>query len=466
MSDADDEKSLDEKQMAEEPLQGRAAAEPEVTVPPNENSPAPLVTAKAPPNLPPEVGQTTGDTSSPPWGLTTKAITASAILILGALVIWRFQFLISPIVLAAVLAYLLNPLISWLRRKTEITRPQAVLIVYALVLVILGIGGFSLGVVVAQQSLLLWQSLPEFLPRLVESIQQNAQSWANIKWTWGPYTFEPGAAFDVIDWSSVGSNLASSIRTFLGRSGLVLAGVASATIGTLSDTIFVVIVSIYLAMDGPRFGRGISELAQQPGYRRDAERLIKDSIKIWDAYLRGQVILGIVIFVLVSIGLSILGVNNALELGLLSGVLEFLPIIGPFIGTGAAVLVALVQDGNSWGLSPWLFALIVLGVMFLIQQIENSVLVPRIVGDALDLHALVVLIGVLMGTSLAGLLGAVLAAPVIATLKLFGTYVWRKMLDVPPFEDDVPADDSGGGQNEGGAFASITGWLSSRSSRT
>jgi predicted PurR-regulated permease PerM len=104
--------------------------------------------------------------------------------------------------------------------------------------------------------------------------------------------------------------------------------------------------------------------------------------------------------------------------------------------------------------------------MFLIQQIENTVLVPRIVGDALDLHALVVLIGVLMGTSLAGLLGAVLAAPVIATLKLFGTYIWRKMLDLPPFADDPP-DDAGIGSGGGnGAMAWLTGWFGSRASRT
>src|SRR5690606_9736804 len=125
--------------------------------------------------------------------------------------------------------------------------------------------------------------------------------------------------------------------------------------------------------------------------------------------------------------------NNAFELGILSGLLEFLPIIGPVIGAGAAVLVALLQNSNPWGVSPWLFALIVLGAMILIQQVENGVLVPRIGGDALDLHPVVVMVGVIMGTSLAGLLGAILAAPVLATLKLYGIYVWRKLLDLPPF---------------------------------
>jgi predicted PurR-regulated permease PerM len=407
------------------------------------------------------------DPESPPWGLTTKAIMASAVLILAALVVWRFQFLISPLVLAAVIAYLLNPLISWVRRKTEITRAQAVLIVYGLLLVLFGVGSFFLGVIVAQQSVRLWESLPEFLPRLIETAQERAQAYEDVRWIIGPYVVEPGSLLELIDWDSIAADLATSLRTIAGRSGLWLAGVATATIGTLGDTFFVLIVSIYLAMDGPRIGHSISELAHQPGYRRDAERLINDSIKIWDAYLRGQVILGIVIFVVVAVSLGVLGVNNALELGILSGILEFLPVIGPFIGTAAAVIVALLQDSVPWGLSPWIFALIVLVVMIIIQQIENAVLVPRIVGDALDLHALVVMIGVLMGTSLAGLLGAVLAAPVIATLKLFGTYVWRKMLDLPPFPDDAPDESATTGNKDShGVMAILTEWFGSRASRT
>jgi predicted PurR-regulated permease PerM len=104
--------------------------------------------------------------------------------------------------------------------------------------------------------------------------------------------------------------------------------------------------------------------------------------------------------------------------------------------------------------------------MILIQQVENAFLVPRIVGDALDLHPLVVLIGVLMGTSLAGLLGAVLAAPVIATLLLFGNYIWRKMLDLPPFPDDPPEPAKSGSRGNSRSLAWLTGWFGSRSSRT
>ena len=81
--------------------------------------------------------------------------------------------------------------------------------------------------------------------------------------------------------------------------------------------------------------------------------------------------------------------------------------------------------------------------MVLVQQIENNFLVPRIVGDALDLNPLVVFVGALAGASFAGVLGTVLAAPVIATLKLLGVYAWRKMFDLDPFPEpeNTPEDE-------------------------
>ena len=96
-------------------------------------------------------------------------------------------------------------------------------------------------------------------------------------------------------------------------------------------------------------------------------------------------------------------------------------------------------QGESW---QYIFVAIVLGVMLAIQQYENSILVPRIVGDALDLHPLLVMVSVFMGGSLAGILGAILAAPVAASLKLYGIYVWRKMFDDYPFQHPEPDPDA------------------------
>jgi predicted PurR-regulated permease PerM len=260
-----------------------------------------------------------------------------------------------------------------------------------------------------------------------------------------------------VDFDALSIELRQVLQTLAGRSGRWLANVAQATVSTLGETLMVLVFSIYMAIDSPRVGGVISDLAHQPGYRRDADRLMRDTMLIWNAYLRGQVILALVIGVVVTIALSILQVNNALALGVLSGLLEFLPIIGPVVGAGAAVLVALFQPDNIFGISQWAFALVITGVMFLIQQLENNLLVPRIVGDALDLHPIAVMVAVLMGASLAGLLGAVLAAPVVATLKLFGVYVWRKMLDLPPFPEPEPPASDGSQRTRSSSWFSFLG---------
>ncbi|MEZ4580050.1 MAG: AI-2E family transporter [Caldilineaceae bacterium] len=203
----------------------------------------------------------------------------------------------------------------------------------------------------------------------------------------------------------------------------------------LSLSLLVFALSIYVARDMPRFGGIISDLAHQPGYRQDADRLLTDFARIWAAYLRGQVVLALIIGVVVTMALAAMGVNNALGLGALAGALEFLPIIGPVASTVAAVIVAFFQNEPFFGLAFYWRPVAVAVVMLVIQQVENNILVPRIVGRALDLHPLVTMVAVLMGASLAGILGAVLAAPVVASLKLLGMYAWRKMLDLPPFAD-------------------------------
>lgn len=401
---------------------------------------------------------------SPPWGLTTKAIVASAALILLALIIWRFQFLLTPLVTAGVIAYLLNPLISWLRAKVGIRRTTAVLIVYAVLLVVVGVIGTWAARVVAAQSSQIWSNLPELLPRMVEQVQSRFGDLAALSFSIGPYHFGLDGLFEQVDWDAITAQIRTSLQTLAGRSGVLLAGLAQRTLSTLGEAFLVFILSIYIAIDAPRIGVTISEAAQQPGYRHDAERLVQNTMRIWDAYLRGQVILGIIIGTIVWLTLTLLGVDNALELGLLSGLLEFLPIVGPVIGAVAAVLVALLQNGNPWDLSPWLFALIVLAAMIVIQQLENGVLVPRIVGDALDLHPIAVMVGVIMGSSLAGLLGAILAAPVLASLKLYGAYVWHKMLDLPPFVN-MPVPEKTLEHHPpsiGAAWSQLISWLDNR----
>ena len=157
----------------------------------------------------------------------------------------------------------------------------------------------------------------------------------------------------------------------------------------------------------------------------------------WRAFFRGQILLSISVGFVTFVTTALLGLPGALVLGILAGVLEVVPNLGPVLAAIPAVLLALIQGSRFLPLDNWVFALIVAGLYVLIQQVENNLLVPRIMGHSLDLHPMIVLIGVVVGTATAGILGAFLAAPLLASLKVLGMYAHAKLTDQVPFQKPV-----------------------------
>lgn len=334
-------------------------------------------------------------------------------------------------VTAAVIAFILNPLIVYVNQRTRISRGWVILIIYVLLAVALVWLFVAIGVAGYEQASDFITLVPDLIDQLLDLLQRVGQPREPIV-IFEQFSIDPLE----LPWDSITNQVLSLVEPTLSTSGQFLGQLAGTTIRLVGNFLFVFVISIYLAVEFPHFGRHLDGVASQAGYSEDAKRLSKKLGQIWDAFLRGQVLLGLVIFVVVWIGLTLIGVRNSLTLGLLSGLLEFIPTLGPVIGTGVAMIVAFFQPSNPWGLESWQFALLVLAFMVIVQQIENNILVPRIVGGALDLHPLLVLIGVLMGASLAGILGAILAAPILASLKLLGIYTWRKLFDLPPFLPD------------------------------
>ena len=373
---------------------------------------------------------------SPPWNTITKAIVAVSALMLLVLLVWVFRGLLRQLVLAMLLAYILYPLIAFIDRRTPLKRGLVVLIIYLILALVVLATLWLVGLTTYQQAVDLFGRLPDWFNQL-DALFLSLPDRLPQTIVLGPLTLPLDGIIpqQLPAFGDVSGQIFSYIQTIFSQGGSLAASAVTRTVSVLAQILLIFVVSIYIANDMPRYGSMISDVAQQPGYRQDAERLLSQISQVWAAYLRGQVILGLIIFGVVSTVLSIMGVDNALGLGLLSGALEFLPIIGPLVGASAAILVAFFQSNTSFGLTSLQFALAVAIVMILIQQIENNLLVPRIVGNALNLHPLLVLVSVIMGTSLAGLLGAILAAPVVASLRILSIYAWRKMLDLPPFEE-------------------------------
>jgi predicted PurR-regulated permease PerM len=158
--------------------------------------------------------------------------------------------------------------------------------------------------------------------------------------------------------------------------------------------------------------------------------MIQKIRRAWVGFLRGQMSLMLIIGVVTWLGGLILGLPQALFLGVIAGVLELIPNVGPTLAAIPAVVLALLFGSSHLAVSN-LSAPIAVGLR-LVQLIENQYLVPNIMGDAVDLPPLVVLIGTIAGASAFGIMGALLATPVIATGNLVFRYVYSKILENPP----------------------------------
>jgi HAD superfamily hydrolase (TIGR01549 family) len=204
-------------------------------------------------------------------------------------------------------------------------------------------------------------------------------------------------------------------------------------------TLFVVVSSFYLVKDWPQIGRFLlTRLPRQ--YRPELNHLWREVAAVWDGFARGQLLAGSIMGVMVGLLLSILGVRNALALGLLAAFAELLPAIGPAVSAAAGTLIALTL-GSTWlPVSNLGFALIVLGVYVVLGQFQNLYIVPRVVGRQIDLHPLVIIVGVLAGAELMGILGMLLASPTIASLRVLVGYAFNKLLDQDPFPTRRLAD--------------------------
>ncbi len=369
-------------------------------------------------------------TASPPWSRTTRLIVGLSALALVVFLMWRFQALVGQIIVAAMLAYILEPLIGFLSRRLRFSRALAAIVVYLLLtLVVMSLVGL-IGVAVANQVTSLWARIPEFIDSAAAFYSQVTSSRIDVG--------QLHLALDSLDWKTIQSRLLEMGTPALGQSSQVAVQGAFGAVDFLGWLAVTFIISIYIAIDLPRLGDQIGGVAQQSGYRDDYNRLIRQTNRIWSRYLRGQIILGIISALITFITLLILGVDGSLALGVISGVLQLVPYVGPTLSAVIIVLVALFQPANYIGLAPLQYALLVGVVILVVQQVSGNVLLPTVVGGALNMSPLTVLISLIAGAAVAGLLGVILAAPVVATLRVVVGYVWRKLLGEPPFPEAEP----------------------------
>jgi predicted PurR-regulated permease PerM len=179
-------------------------------------------------------------------------------------------------------------------------------------------------------------------------------------------------------------------------------------------------------------------------YRAEIGSLGAQIDAVFSAYIRGQLLLIVIMSVLLYIPLTILRVPYALVIAVASGTLEILPIIGPWSAAGIAMTATLFQTDIPFGLSSAGLAALVGAIYFTLRQIEDHFIIPNVMGPLVRLHPAVVIFSILAGGALAGAFGLFMSIPLAAIVRILLSYIYRKLTDqaeppsVPPMASAEP----------------------------
>ena len=362
---------------------------------------------------------------SPHWGWTTKLIVGLTVVAVAGWLVLKFQNFIGPLLMVFILAYVFYPLAKTLTRWLKISWRLAVTLIYAVVVIVilglLSLGGLAL--VNQLQSLInILQNVLITLPKFLQDLPQQVIDFGPIH-----------ISLAQIDLNSVSNQVLSSVQPLLGQVGNLLGIIATSAASVLGWLVFILLVSYFILAESEGMAAGVFAI-HIPGYDADVKRMITELSAIWNAFLRGQLILITLTFIAYSILLGGFGLPFYFGLAAIASLGRFIPYIGPLIMWITYGLVAYFEGSPPLGLNPLIFAIIVVGSAMILDSIFDNIVSPRIMAQALKIHPAAVLVAALIGAGVVGLIGILLAAPVLATVKLIFTYIYRKMLDLDPWE--------------------------------
>lgn len=318
--------------------------------------------------------------------ISALTIVKIVALLAGLVFLYMVREVIAILFVSIILTAALNPWINWLQKK-RIPRGVGLLFTY---LILLGIIALALTAIA---------------PPVIEQINQFAKNLP-------AYYEKVSGLFSHLRQSPEGRTLVDNMQSVLQSLGGTLQattkGVFSTVtgfLGGLVSLVLVLVVTFYLASHKEGLGRIFDSIAIPHKYRPYLVHASDRMQKKVGAWLKGQLVLMLIIGLLCYVGLLVLGVKYALVLALIAGLTEIIPYIGPWIGGSLAAFVAFVQ-------SPFLGVSTVV-LYAVIQQLENHILVPRVMKKAVGLNPVVVILSIIAGAKVGGVVGALIAVPVV-----------------------------------------------------
>jgi predicted PurR-regulated permease PerM len=365
---------------------------------------------------------TTENQQSPTWTTTTKLIIGLTLVALFATVFIYYRSIVSLMILAFIITYLFQPVVSWLTDKTRMSwRLSSTLVFLLLIILLIGLLTGA-GLAIAQQLTGLYRVVQEFvndLPDLANNLTD--------------FLSQYGAVSNLIDLNDLANRALEAVQPLLGRAGSIVGSVATGAAVSIGRIFFVVFVAYFILSESRRV-KGIE--IQIPQYDYDIQRMSRQLRIIWNSFFRGQIIIFAMVFVVYLVVLSALGVRYSLALAALTGMAIFIPYVGLWTASIVMVLVTFFQPSNYFGLLPWQYSILVLGIALSINFVFDNYISPRFLGRTLDIHPAAVLVAALFMANLFGLVGIFLAAPIVATIKAIGLYIFRKLFDQDPWPEN------------------------------
>ncbi len=352
------------------------------------------------------------------WSLPFRYLVGTLTFVALAALLYYARQAVNALVVAAFVAYLIHPAVALLMRKARLSRVVAVNLVYFTALILLAGIPASLTPIFFNEAQLVVQDLLDLTKQVNETLSRPVEIGGYV------FHFEQLAK----DLSELRSAVLSPLPEELFRL------LESTSVGVL--WLLVILVSVHLFLSHwPEMRDWLIGLSPTD-YQDEVRELYRRIRQVWMAYLRGQIVLMLIVGIVFTIAWMIIGIPGALALGVIAGFFTLVPDVGPFLAAILAIGVALLE-GSSWMPLPHLWvAGITLATYLVLINLKNFFLRPYVIGRSVHMNEGVVFIAILIATILEGILGALLIVPVLASAAVIGEYICRRVLGLPPFEEN------------------------------
>jgi predicted PurR-regulated permease PerM len=360
------------------------------------------------------MGRTKQDTAGNIFRKNWRLIALIVGVIIAFCLVYILRSVLLPFICGLVLAYLLYPVVSWLERKLPakgrwLSARRASLIagLFIVILVVVGILAFYTVTGVANSFSILIKNAPQYFSEGLQTLR----GWLDSFQQWLPPELQQEGGGSLHE---IGTTLGDAVRGAFGK-GI---SYVSSTFGFIIGFVALPVFLFYLLKDWEKLSSGFYS-AFSPQMSKYVRGIVGVIDKVLGRWIRAQLILSATVAVLCFIGLAALGITLAPALAVLQGIMEFIPILGPWIGgiIGVIVILAIAPQKVIWAIIIYLA----------VQLLENIFLVPRIHGGYLRIHPAIILVLLPVGAFVAGLWGIILIVPLTATILEIYKYVRDNM---------------------------------------